>query len=209
MKSHHLIALSLAAVAALALGFWAGSLNKEETSPHSTEASGQLPASLPDFSLKDLNNKTFDNSRLVGQWSMLFFGYMNCPDVCPTTLYNLRLVMEDYKKRGGDTGDWLVTFISVDPERDTLKNLESYVHYFNPEFLAATGDPAQIAKLASSLGISYQRVENPQRPENYLVDHSAAITIIAPDGTPHSSFNPHQDAEMIAADLLKIIQVKN
>jgi protein SCO1/2 len=209
MKSHHLIVLSVAAVAALALGFWAGSLNKQETSPHSAEATGQLPGQLPEFILTDYKQQPLDNSRLRGQWSMLFFGYMNCPDVCPTTLYNLRLVMNEYEKLGGNTRDWSVYFISVDPERDTLENLEPYTNYFHPEFIGVTGDPAQIARLASSLGISYQRVANPQRPENYLVDHSAAVTIIAPDGTPHSSFNPHQDAKKIAADLLKLIQVNN
>jgi protein SCO1/2 len=209
MKSHHLIVLTIAAITALALGFWAGGLNKQETSPHSTESTGRLPAKLPEFSLADFKQQPFDNARLRGQWSMMFFGYMNCPDVCPTTLYNLRLVMNEYEKLGGNTRDWLVVFVSVDPERDTPENLEPYVHYFHPEFIGVTGDPKQIARLASSIGISYQRVANPQRPENYLVDHSAAVTIIAPDGTPHSAFNPHQDAGKIASELLQLTQVNN
>ena len=204
MKSHHYMLIAVAAALAIALGFWTGSVNKNEQEIHTAPSVLTVPDRLPQFSLTDHNQQAFNNQRLMGHWNLMFFGYTYCPDICPTTLYMLKLAMDSYKSQGGDPAKWQVVFVSVDPGRDTPEQLGNYVKYFNPDFIGATGSDTEVRKLADSLKIVYARVENPGSPENYLVDHSASIIAIDPNGKPAEVFNPPHQPDEFAQNMLKL-----
>lgn len=108
----------------------------------------------------------------------MFFGYVHCPDVCPTTLAELKSVVE----RLGDDGKRVqVLFVTVDPERDTPKVLGQYVPTFNPSFLGLYGDAESTARVAREFKVFYQKVPG-SRPDTYSVDHTATLYVFDPNG---------------------------
>ncbi|MES9942967.1 MAG: SCO family protein [Candidatus Thiodiazotropha sp. 6PLUC1] len=159
--------------------------------------------SLNSFSLTDHNGKKFDNQSLLGHWTFMSFGYTYCPDICPTTM-SLFSEMNDLIKSKEAPAPHQITFVSVDPERDSLERLSEYVTYFNPEFLGATGPEPSLQKLTKPLGILYERVETEDSAMGYVMDHSASIILVGPQGRLHAYFTPPHDAEMMATDFLAI-----
>jgi protein SCO1 len=155
---------------------------------------------VPEFSLVDHQGRPFDRQSLSGGWNLLFFGYTHCPDVCPTTLQTLASTSKEMRDKVPQAALPRVVFISVDPARDTLAQLAKYVTYFNPAFLGVTGDPAQIEKLASQMGILFARLPE-DASGDYLVDHSASVLLVDPDGNLRALFSPPQRAEAMAADI--------
>ncbi len=150
---------------------------------------------LQPFKLTDHNNTVFDEKRLQGKWSFVFFGYTSCPDVCPATLYVLSSVhglLVDETSNIPD--DMQVVFISVDPARDTTKKLADYVTYFNKNFIGTTADKTEIEKLARQFGAGYI-FEEETSAGVYNVSHTSAIFLIDPTGRLVASFSqPHQPA---------------
>ncbi len=135
---------------------------------------------LPDFSLIDEHGRAFGPAELKGSWSMLFFGYTNCPDLCPTTLTTLA-ALEKRLRAGGAPLRPRVIFISVDAKRDTPAQLAKYVPYFDPEFIGLTAPNQQaIESVTSRLGIAV--MITPQPGGTYTVDHSSAILVLNPAG---------------------------
>lgn len=134
---------------------------------------------LADFSLITHENKPFDKTNLQGRWSLIFFGFTYCPDVCPTTLaqlkqfYEKNLSAEQQKKIQ-------VILVSVDPARDSPEKLFDYIRYFNETFLALTGDFFAIHRFATQLNTPFAKV--PGGGENYTVEHGANVIIINPQG---------------------------
>lgn len=155
------------------------------------------PRPLNEFSLTDMNGEPFDLARLKGNWSFLFFGYTHCPDICPTTLTTLRGTAKQLEQRGDDYLDTRFVFISVDPKRDNLGHLKEYVGYFHPDFLAATGDKARIDALARQVGAIYM-FDGDTSSDEYIVNHSATIVLIDPEGRWIGRFNPPHSAAQIA-----------
>jgi len=154
---------------------------------------------LQTFRLTDHNNTIFDEKRLQGKWSFVFFGYTSCPDVCPATLYVLssvhRLLSEE---TGAAPDDMQVIFISVDPARDTPEKLAGYVTYFNEDFIAATADTNEIDKLARQFGAGYI-IEEETSPGEYNVSHTSAIFLVDPDGRLVATFSqPHQPSTIVS-----------
>jgi len=154
---------------------------------------------LQTFRLTDHNNTVFDEKRLQGKWSFVFFGYTSCPDVCPATLYVLssvhRLLSEEV---GTAPDDMQVIFISVDPARDTPEKLAGYVTYFNEDFIAATADKNEIDKLARQFAAGYI-IEEETSPGEYNVSHTSAIFLIEPDGRLVATFSqPHQPSTIVS-----------
>jgi protein SCO1 len=148
---------------------------------------------LPEFRLQDQNNQVFDRARLQGKWSFVFFGYTHCPDICPTTLVVLRDVQ---KIAGGQDRNIQYVFVSVDPERDKAATLKSYLHYFHPEFIGATGGQGELMRLTRALGVYYESGE--ARGGSYEVHHSAAIFLIDPEARLHALFaGPHEAAHLV------------
>jgi protein SCO1/2 len=194
-------------IAALAIsaGIWAARALLQSTTTVDELAMTRFPVARPlqPFLLVDHQGNPFDNKSLQGYWSFLFFGYTQCPDVCPTTLSVLNSVAQ---KTGDITEPTRFTFISVDPQRDTPEKLASFVTYFNRQFIGVTGSGEQIDNLTRQLGIVHMQVANDSDPENYLIDHTAAIFLVDPAGNYHAIFTPPLSADSIASDFHKIVQ---
>jgi protein SCO1/2 len=177
---------------ALALTALAGAYVASRTEAPATPLSALvLPASnpVPEFSLLDQEGESVDQSVFQGQWDLVFFGFTHCPDICPATLQ----VLATAKKALADDGRPVlprIVLVSVDPERDTPAILAEYVGYFGEDNLGLTGSLDEIRKLTDGLGIYFEK--QAANGENYVVDHSAAVLVIDPDGGFHSLFSgPH------------------
>ncbi len=158
---------------------------------------------LEPFSLVDHHGNTFDNAALREHWSFLFFGYTHCPDVCPTTLSVLNSVAGKLASSNAPVRFVLVT---VDPQRDTPEQLARFVSYFNSDFIGVTGSDEDIGQLTRQLGIMHMQVANEANPDNYLVDHSAGVLLIDPNGNYHAVFTPPLSADAIAGDFRKMLK---
>lgn len=127
------------------------------------------------FVLTDQNGDTFSFSTLQGKVTLVFFGYTNCPDICPATLSDLQLV----KQRLGDRADKLaIVFITVDPERDSPERLKRFVGLYDTTVIALTGQPDALANVYQAYGAGAQRRETPGSALVYAMDHTSTITVI-------------------------------
>src|SRR5690606_29893812 len=136
------------------------------------------PRDIGEFALTDDNGVAFNPASLRGQWSLLFFGYTYCPDICPTTMVLLNQFygkLEPQLKK-----DTQIIMVSVDPARDDVAKLNEYVRYFNPKFRGVTGEFMALQKFATSLSIPFAKV--PGGGDHYLIDHSGSIALINPNG---------------------------
>jgi protein SCO1/2 len=150
-----------------------------------------LPATmpLPEFSLVDQAGDAVAGDRFRGRWSLVFFGFTHCPDICPTTLQVLATVKSELAAAGEDPLLQIV-LVSVDPERDTPELIGTYVDYFGDDNLGITGSLDELRKLTSGLGIYFEK--QPGNGDDYAVDHSAAVLLINPDAEFHALFSgPH------------------
>lgn len=140
---------------------------------------------LGTFTLTDADGQPFTPASLQGHWSFLFVGYTFCPDVCPTTLADLRSIYPDLKALDARSQ---VVFISADPQRDAPERLKSYVAFFQPEFKAATAPHADLFPFVRNLGLIYSIAD--QGEKDYLIDHSASIVLVNPQGQLQAIFRP-------------------
>jgi protein SCO1/2 len=163
------------------------------------------PRQLKAFSLTDHLGRTYDNQRLQGHWTFMSFGYTSCPDICPTTLTIMGEVSNQVRAQKHHA-PFQVVFVSIDPERDTLERLAEYVTYFDPEFLGVTGTQAELQPLTRPLGILYQRVDTQDSAMGYVIDHTASIILIDPQGRFYAYFLHPHDAQSITRDFLAITQ---
>jgi protein SCO1/2 len=156
-----------------------------------------VPQPLPAFALVDHEGAGFDRSRLVGGWSLLFFGYTHCPDVCPFVLQELGRVAELARETAGPDALPQVVFVSVDPDRDPSDRLREYVHFFDPSFIGVTGSDAELARLARSVGAFYERRDG-EDPASYLVDHSSTLFLVDPQARLFAVLDdPHDPREFV------------
>jgi protein SCO1/2 len=149
----------------------------------------KIPRNFGDISLVDHRGQVFDNDRLLGKWTLVFFGFTYCPDICPTTMGFLNELMGQLE--GTEAEDTEVVMVTVDPARDTVEQLASYVPYFNPDFTGVTGDFLDIHRFATALNTPFRKV--PGEGENYQVDHSANVALINPRGDYHGFFKAPLD----------------
>jgi protein SCO1 len=147
------------------------------------------PRMISEFTMTDHLGNPVGLSNLKGGWSLLFFGFTTCPDICPTTLSVLNDAVSGLEEPPA------IVMVSVDPERDTPERLAQYVPAFNPDFVGYTGTFEETVKLAEQLNIAFGKVPG-DLPGSYLVDHSASLVVIDPDGryagfikAPHNSSN--------------------
>ncbi|MDE0840929.1 MAG: SCO family protein [Porticoccaceae bacterium] len=148
------------------------------------------PRIFSDFELRDHRDQPFTLERLRGQWSILFFAFSHCPDICPTTLSTLH---DMYSKLSENEQNKLqIVMISLDTERDTVAKLAEYVPYFNPNFIGVTGNQHYVRRLTGELNIAYNRV--PLGDNSYTIDHSTQMLLINPRGHYHAFFKaPHSE----------------
>jgi protein SCO1/2 len=166
------------------------------------------PRVLADFSLLDHDGTPFSLERLRGRWSLLFFGFTRCPDICPSTLYDLQQVSRSVdvdSGAGGAATPWQVIFVSVDPERDSPAQLKEYVSWFDPRFLGVTGAPEQLAPLALQIGVAFRVEEHATGSQDYAVDHSASVFLTDPQGRLHGVFPAPHDGAAMARDFAAVI----
>lgn len=146
----------------------------------------QMPRKFSEFELTDHRGQPFGLDQLNGKWSLIFFGFTHCPDICPTTMAaasKMYAGLEDDEKE-----QLQVVLISLDPERDTTEKLAEYVPYFNPDFVGATGNQYVLLKLATELNVAFSRVE--LENGDYTVDHSGNMILINPYGHYHGFLKP-------------------
>lgn len=197
--------IAVVSALAVAAGVWFGFFKRP---PADLDIAGiyLTPAKpLADFTLTSASGHLFTRDDFKGKWSFLYFGYTNCPDACPLTLGQLNATDVLLSKSGLDHGIAYV-LISVDPGRDTPARLAEYVKFFNVKFSAATGETQELDKLTKPLGVYFAVPENPEDPENYLVDHASAVILINPDANLQALFTTPHNPATIATDFAAIRQ---
>ena len=148
------------------------------------------------FSLKDVNNNTITEKSFEGPATALFFGFTNCPDVCPMTLNKLTLILDELKK---EKKTLRVFFISIDPERDTPNVMKSYLSSFENTIIGITGESEKIFVLSKSWGIKSEKIFS--EDGNYTVDHSSPVLLLK-NGKYTDRITHHDNIE----ESLKIIK---
>ncbi len=203
MRTGIVAAVAIALGLTLAVGYVGGLWWISDPLP-SLEAGVTLPEPrpIPPFELSDQHGTPFTLDNLKGQWSLLFLGFTQCPDVCPQTLAILNAahgLLEDGWPGGDGRKGIQTVFVSVDPDRDSPALLGEYAGYFNPDFIAVTGSKPQLDQLTESLGFAYVMV--PISQGRYTVDHSTAVALIDPDARAAAYFRQPLDPEALAADV--------
>ena len=126
------------------------------------------------FSLKDVNNNIITEKSFEGPLTAVFFGFTNCPDVCPMTLHNLDLVINDLEKKKKEM--LKVFFVSIDPERDTPKIIKDYLSSFENKIYGITGDPKKVFVLSKSWGVLSEKIFS--KDGSYLINHSSSVLLL-------------------------------
>ena len=157
--------------------------------------------------LEKNNAQAFTNQDLIGQWTMMFFGYTNCPDVCPTTMG----VLAQAKKTALSNNHIFpqVIFVSVDPQRDKPEMLTDYLQYFDKDFIGVTGDEKLIKALTLQMSVAYMIMAPEEGSEGYVVDHSAAVLLLNPEGKLIAFLNPPHDPKTILKDFQTVVNLAN
>lgn len=152
----------------------------------------EKPRQFSDIALTDHNGKEFTRAQLQGKWSLIFFGFTHCPDICPMTLLDLNRLLpdlpEDIRK------NTQVILVSLDPARDTPEVLKEYVAAFNPDFIGVTGEFLTIRRFANEVNVAFAKVT---QGDDYTVDHSGNLVLINPRGDYHGFFKPPFDTEKL------------
>ena len=158
-----------------------------------------------DFQLTDHNGKPRTLADFRGKVVVVFFGYTQCPDVCPTTLSDLAAALQ---KLGADANRVQVLFVTVDPERDTPELLSHYVPAFNPTFLGLSGDAAATAATAREFKILYQKQPG-STPGSYAMEHSAGTFIFDPQGRLRLFASHGQGPDVFAHDIRELMRANS
>ena len=187
-------------IALIAFGAGIGIFSARQQQPAlAPQIQGMLwpnPKILQDFSTTDQNEQEFKLSDLRGKWSFLFFGYTNCPDICPITLAVFKDVYQKLQEQKR-SDDVQMIFVSVDPDRDSSQQLKDYVAYFNNDFIGLGGSLEQISTLTKQMGIAYFH-EEASAEGDYLVGHSASVFLVDPEGRVITIMSaPHTAEEII------------
>lgn len=157
---------------------------------------------LPPLAFIDQNGQPFSPEQLRGHWSILFFGFTSCPDVCPTTLALLAQVEQKLADMPTEQRPHIV-LVSVDPKRDTPERLAQYVKSFSPTFTGITGEQDAIHEFALKMGVPVAISQQPGG--NYTVDHSAAIFVVDPNGALRALSSTPHEVPIIAEDYRSIV----
>ena len=208
---------AIVAIVALAAGAFIYTSNANKTAALSLPEQAlyyQQSREIKPFSMTDHDGQPFDNQSFQGKWSWVFFGYTSCPDVCPTTLQELNFSYEALQTLSPNNQVLLVT---VDPVRDTQDKISQYINYFHKDFIALRAGHDVLFPFARNLGLMYAITDeaDAKGKESYLVDHSASIVLVNPEGRIAAIFKPQHelgqlptiDGEQLVADYEKIIKL--
>ncbi len=207
MTAHPMLRYALFAIVAFVLGLFLASklLGPRDVPVPAAENATILPQprQLAAFDLIDQDGRAFSVEQLRQGWTIVFFGFTQCPDVCPTTL----TVLAQTKKQLADlppAQQPRVLLISVDPERDTPAVLKPYVTFFDPTFRGATGTLEGVQQAATAFGVPYQKMPLPGG--GYTMDHGGGVFIVAPDGGLAAYSSAPHVADVLARDFRKVVQ---
>lgn len=156
-----------------------------------------------EFELTRENGSRFRLSETRGQAVLLFFGYTSCPDVCPTTLAELKQSLEKLGEQQAKQVQ--VLFVTVDPERDTPARVQEYVDHFNPSFIGLSGTESELAQVWHDYGV-FREIVDGTSAAGYIVNHTARVTLIDQDGNMRVSFAFETPVEDIVHDLRLLLK---
>ena len=203
--------LILAALVALVIGLTVYKVLMVDRGPNQAELldAGIVllpqPRQVPDVTLVDQDGQPVAMDELDGRWRLLFFGYTFCPDICPTTLAQLRQIKSELPKEAVDKLQ--VILVSVDPHRDTPTQLKQYLGYFDPQFEGLTGANVEdVQKVSNAVSIPFIPADT-SKP-NYTVDHSGNLALIGPDGTQRGFIRAPLNNQKLVAQLPGLLQRK-
>jgi protein SCO1 len=196
-RSLRVLVISAAFLAGLVLCFGAVIMLSGRLS---TPVAQQIAAIGGPFKLTDQNGRTVTDQDFKGRPFLVFFGFTHCPDICPTTLFE---VSEILRVLGSDADRTRALFITVDPERDTPAVMKDYLSSFDPHLSGLTGDPAGIAAVAKAYRVYYKKVPSDQG--GYTMDHTAIVYLMDKEGRFVAPFSLKRTIEAAAADLRRYL----
>ena len=176
-----------------------------ETLQSSLRNSQVLPSdfrTVPPFTLASGEGEPLTESVLEGRWSLMFFGFTNCPDVCPITLSVMKQVVDELERR--EIEPMQVVFTTVDPVRDTPARMREYVNYFDEDFVPVSGELDDVMALTKALGIVAAFTANDEDPDAYAVDHTASMLLIDPERRVRAKFSAPHELDTIVEDYIAI-----
>jgi len=150
------------------------------------------------FQAVDVKGRAVTDRTFRGKWLLLYFGFTNCPDICPEILDQLSATIDRCKP----SVELLPVFVTVDPYRDSREMIEKYLKDFHPNFVGLTGSPEQISKLFGSFGV-YARANPADDDGDYIVDHTVITYLVAPDGRIMEMFTRYQELDQVYDIILK------
>ncbi len=206
-KLKFIFILFLLAIIALLFGLWFHHNTAAKKPPLQAATVLLAPRDIQDFSLTDANGQPFTQENLKNHWSLIFFGFTNCPDLCPTTLAELKMA---YEKLLADKQQPMpqIVFISVDPERDTPAVIKRYLSSFNSNFIGVSGSEKSLNQLTQEMSVIYMKVmpsEHNAAENSYTIDHSGTVLMTNPDAKLIAIFSLPHDKDKIALDVANII----
>jgi protein SCO1/2 len=166
-----------------------------------TDAAASPFGTVIDFELTDAGGKRVRAVDLRGRWLLIFFGYISCPDLCPTTLSEIAGALVEL---GPLAAQVQPVFISIDPHRDTPKALREYVENFDARILPLSGNAEQLARAAASVGVVFYKVPGPT-PDEYTFAHNAIVTLVGPEGGIVTRFSSEAPVDDLARALRRLI----
>ena len=159
------------------------------------------PRLMAESPLMKHDGTEFNNAAMQGKWTLMFFGFTYCPDICPTTMQSLVNSIKKIEQAGIENAQ--VKFVSVDPERDTPERLKEYLSHFDGDFIGVTGQLDDIEEFTRSIGVVFAH-NPPDETGYYAVDHSAVILVINENAEMRGLFSAPHNWEDIADDLISI-----
>lgn len=159
------------------------------------------PLPVEDFVLQTGNNQSFRLSEQTGKITLLFFGYTNCPDVCPTTLAEFKQV---YKNLGDDTQSVQFAMITADPERDTPDRMGEFVSFFNPSFIGLSGERSELEKVYKDFGAFIEKQES-SSAAGYLVSHTSSVFVLDQETNLRITFPYGTSANEMTDDITQLL----
>lgn len=195
-----ILGLGLAGLVAGAAIAYMAFVVPQQIGPQSTaQVTGKALIGGP-FSLVDQTGKRVTEKDFLGRPMLVFFGYRNCPDICPS---GLQVVSAALDKLGDRAKTLQPVFITVDPERDTPEKLAEYLKSFSPRYIGLTGTPQEVAAAAKAYRVYYQKVEDEKSKDSYSMDHSAIFYLMGPDGAFITHIPHTTDVDKVVAALDK------
>ena len=186
------------AVAVAALGVAGLTIAGRDGPSDAARSSASAETLRADFELTDHRGMVQSDEDFRGRWMLVFFGFANCPDVCPMGLATMADVVDALGPRAADVQP---LFVTVDPERDSLAALAEYVPRFHPSILGLSGTPEQIARTAETFAVYRERIEDPAAPDGYTMGHTSSILLFDPEGAFVRTYGSDEPSNEIAADL--------